>query len=90
MATERKTLVPFQLALLIVKFATGAYATGYFWLGSRTDWKSRASGQLQAIERSYGNPWLAKLFHPASWVEQRVRGIEIDLRDEPSIKLMGS
>ena len=90
MTTERKTRVPFQLALLIVIFVTGAYATGYFWLGNRTDWKSRASGRLEAIEKSYGNPWLATIFRPAGWVEQRMCGIEVDVRDESSIKMIGS
>ena len=89
MTTERKTRVPFQLALLIVIFATGAYATGYFWLGIRTDWKSRASGKIAVIERSYGSSWLAEAFRPAGWIEQKASGVEVDVRDESSIKLSG-
>jgi hypothetical protein len=60
MANHRKNLVFLQLALLIAILGIGAYATGYFWLGSRTDWTSTESGRLAVIERSYGSRWLAR------------------------------
>src|SRR5262245_59647146 len=74
------------LAMLL---SLGLYIGGYFWLGGRNDWQSKQTGALVAIERYYGRPWLALLFKPAGWVEQQLRGVEVEVRAESSIRMSG-
>jgi hypothetical protein len=90
MTNKRTPWVLPQIALLAAILASGVYATGCFWLGQRTDWKSSDSESLAVIERSYGSAWLAKAFRPAGWVEQNVRRVEVDVRDNSSFSLIGS
>ena len=78
-----------MLTMLALLLLLGVYTAGYFWLGSRNDWKSKATGAIVTIERSYGQRWLAILFRPAGWIEQRIRGVEVDVRAESSIRVLG-
>lgn len=82
------------LALLLpLLFLSGVYVGGYFWLGKRIDWYGMFpvqvgepdapdvsdSGLPNSTLRIYPRQWLATIYTPAAWIEEKVRGVTVNL-----------
>ena len=94
MTSRRRTPILSVLAFLLpLLFLCGVYTGGYFWLGKRIDWYGMfpvPDGDLHRIGavdtgppnstlRIYSKQWLTNAYAPAAWVEEKVRGVTVNL-----------
>lgn len=84
--TRRPSHAPLLAMLVIVAVSLAAYVGGYFGLGKRMEVIGLGVDNFgrpypYAIERSYPQRWMATIYQPAGWAEERVRGVNIEIRE---------
>jgi hypothetical protein len=84
--TRRPSAVPLLAMLAIVVVPLVAYVAGYFWMGKRMEVLGLGVDNLgrpypYSIERNYPQRWMTTIYRPAGWLEEKVRGVDIEIRD---------
>ena len=86
MRSRSSTAAPLLVMLAIVAVPLSAYVAGYFWLGKQAELLGLGVDNFgrpypYAIERAYPQRWMVTIYKPAGWVEEKVRGFDIEIRE---------
>ena len=86
MTRRTATAAPILAMIVIAVMPLVAYVAGYFWLGRQAELVGLGVDNLgrpypYAIERSYPQRWMTTIYKPAGWIEEKVRGVDIEIRD---------
>jgi hypothetical protein len=81
MTSRPTSAAPLLAALAVVLVTLGTYLAGYFWLGKRSDFYSSDNFLLppSKIDRQYSQMWMAMIFRPAEWIEEKLRGVDAEV-----------
>lgn len=76
-ASRPSTAAPILAVLAIVLVMLGAYVGVYLWLGERVGVTDGRTG-YHYVECQFQQEWACIVFAPATWVESKLRGVEVE------------